>query len=184
MTELALLTHAVVLAYDFSEITSIVGVGGGEGEFLRNILQFYPAMTGTVFDSCNEGSTERADNKEDRCSFIAGNFFVSVPENAEAYVLCGVLHDWSDELTGVILRNCRKVMAKNKRLLIVGTIVPGRNTASFSKLLDINMMVMTSGRGRTKSEFRALLDAADFKVTRIIPTMAPQSIMEAIPVSA
>src|SRR5437868_4035632 len=38
MTDLApLLAHAVVLAYDFSEITSIVDVGGGEGRFLRRI---------------------------------------------------------------------------------------------------------------------------------------------------
>ena len=49
------------------------------------------------------------------------------------------------------------------------------------KLLDINMMVMTSGRERTRSEFRNLLDGADLKVSRVIPTMAPQSIIEAIP---
>lgn len=81
----------------------------------------------------------------------------------------------------VILRNCRKAMAKNGRALIVEMIVPKTNSASFSKLLDLNMMVMTAGRERTKSEFLALLDAADFRVTRIIPTMAPQSVIEAVP---
>ena len=182
MTDVAsLLAHAVLLAYDFSEVASSVDVGGGEGQFLRSILQFYPEMTGIVFDSCNELSVECAKNKEDRCSFISGNFFDSVPERAEAYLLCGVLHDWNDERAAVILRSCREAMPKNGRLLIIETIVPETDSASFSKLLDINMMVMTYGRERTKSEFRALLDAADFKVTRIIPTMAPQFIIEACP---
>ena len=92
----------------------------------------------------------------------------------------GVLHDWSDEFAKVILRNCREAMAKNERLLIVETIVPETNSASFSKLLDINMMV-TSGRERTLSEFRDLLDGADCRVSLVIPTMAAQSIIEAIP---
>jgi hypothetical protein len=76
---------------------------------------------------------------------MAGNFFDSAPENAEAYLLCGVVHDWSDELGVVILSNCRKAMAKNARVLIVNTIVPETNSPSFSKLLDLNMMVMTAG---------------------------------------
>jgi SAM-dependent methyltransferase len=39
---------------------------------------------------------------------------------------------------------------------------------------------LTGGRERTKAEFHAVLDAADYKLTRIIPTMAPQSIIEAM----
>ncbi len=183
MTNLSsLLAHAVLLAYDFSGITSIVDVGGGEGELLIRILELHPEMTGVVFDVANGlGSPRRTMGNTGRCSYITGNFFDSVPEGAEAYVLCGVVHDWSDDLAVAILSNCRKAMAKNGRALIVEMIVPKTNSASFSKLLDLNMMVMTAGRERTKSEFHALLDAADFRVTRIIPTMAPQSIIEAVP---
>jgi hypothetical protein len=60
-------------------------------------------------------------------------------------------------------------------------VVPDTDAMSFSKLLDLNMLAMTGGRERTKAEFRALLDAADYKLTRIIPTMAPQCIIEAVP---
>lgn len=183
MTDLSsLLAYAVLLAYDFSEISSIVDVGGGEGRLLKSILELYPEMMGTVFDLPSERCSTRCNaNGSGLYSYVPGNFFDSVPENAQAYLLCGVLHDWSDELAGVVLCNCRKAMATNARLLILETIVPETNSRSFSKLLDINMMVMTSGRERTKSEFRALLDAADFTVTRIISTMAPQSIIEARP---
>jgi hypothetical protein len=71
-------------------------------------------------------------------------------------------------------------MAGKGRLLIVDMVVPDTGARSFSKLLDLNMLAMTGGRERTKAEFRALLDAADYKLTRIIPTMAPQSVLEAV----
>ena len=183
MTDLAsLLAHAVLLAYDFSGITSIVDVGGGEGKFLLSILELHPEMRGIVFDLPNWlCSTESSASGAERCSHITGNFFDSVPEGAEAYLLCGVVHDWNDEFAVMILRNCRKAMAKNGRVLIVETIVPETTSHSFSKLLDINMMVMTTGRERTKSEFHTLFEAADLRVNRIVPTLAPQSIIEAIP---
>lgn len=181
MTNLSsLLAHAVLLAYDFSGITSIVDVGGGEGQLLMRILELCPEMSGIVFDLPG-GLSDRARSDAARPSFVAGNFFDSVPQGADAYLLSGVLHDWTDDLAVGILNNCRKAMAKNGRVLIVEMIVPDTNSASFSKLLDLNMMVMTKGRERTKSEFQALLDAADYRLTRIVPTMAPQSVIEAIP---
>jgi hypothetical protein len=183
MTNLSsLLAHAVLLAYDFSGISSIIDVGGGEGGLLRRILALNPEMTGVVFDLPNAiqsmmcGRSDRA-----RCSYVAGNFFESVPEGADAYLLCGVVHDWDDDRAVTVLRKCRKAMASNGRLLIVDMIVPETASPSFSKLLDLNMMVMTGGRERTKAELCALLDAADYWLTRIIPTMAPQSIIEARP---
>jgi O-methyltransferase domain/Dimerisation domain len=183
MTNLAsLLAHAVVLAYDFSGITSIVDLGGGEGELLIKIVELYPETSGIVFDLGNTSrSPKRTVHSAERYAYVAGNFFESVPEEAHAYLLCGVIHDWSDDRAAVILKNCRKAMAKNGRVLIVEMIVPESRSGSFSKILDLNMMVMTSGRERTESEFHALLDAADLRLTRIVPTLAPQSIIEAIP---
>jgi SAM-dependent methyltransferase len=182
MTNLSsLLAHAVLLAYDFSGISSIVDVGGGEGELLRKILELNPEMTGVVLDLSNAVESEhRAPSDGGRCSFVAGNFFNSVPEGADGYLLCGVVHDWDDNRAIRILSNCRKAMTGPAKLLIVDMIVPATNSPSFSKLLDLNMMVMTGGRERTKAEFHALLDAADYRVSRIIPTMAPQSIIEAV----
>jgi cyclopropane fatty-acyl-phospholipid synthase-like methyltransferase len=170
------------MAYDFSGITSIVDVGGGEGELLIKIAELYPEMRGTVLDLSNTfGSPTQTVSGAERCSYVAGNFFDSVPGKADAYLLCGVLHDWNDDLAVAILSNCRKAMAKNGRVLMLEMIMPKARSASFRKILDLNMMVMTGGRERTKSEFHALLDASNLRVTRIVPTLAPQSIIEAIP---
>jgi SAM-dependent methyltransferase len=181
----SMLAYAVLMAYDFAGISSIVDVGGGQGKLLEKILQFTPDITGTVFDTAS--TIERAkqglenDARSRRCSYVIGDFFSSIPQGADAYLLCGVIHDWDDPRAINILRNCRRAMAEKGRVLIVDMVVPDTDAMSFSKLLDLNMLAMTGGRERTKAEFHALLDAAGYELTRIIPTMAPQSVLEAVP---
>lgn len=181
----SMLAYAVLMAYDFAGISSIVDVGGGQGKFLEKILQFNPHITGTVFDTAS--TIERAkqcrgnDAWSRRCSYLTGDFFTSVPQGAGAYLLCGVIHDWDDRRAITILRNCRRAMAEKGRVLIVDMVVPDTDAMSFSKLLDLNMLVMTGGRERNRAEFRDVLDAANYELTSIIPTMAPQSIIEAVP---
>jgi hypothetical protein len=179
----SMLAYAVLMAYDFAGISSIVDIGGGHGTLLEKILQFNPGMKGTVFDTAStiERAKEQLGNNAQgrRFSYAAGDFFTSVPQGAEAYLLCGVIHDWDDNHAITILRNCRSAMTRNSRVLLVDVIVPDEGLASFSKFLDLNMLVMNGGRERTKAEFCALLNAAGYRPTRIIPTAAPQSIIEA-----
>src|SRR5437016_8082773 len=80
-----------------------------------------------------------------------------------------------------VLRNCREAMTKKGRVLLVEMIVPDTNSACFSKLLDLNMLVVTRGGSGQDLSIVFLLDAADYRVDRIIPPMAPQSVIEAIP---
>jgi hypothetical protein len=181
----SMLAYAVLMAYDFAGISSIVDIGGGQGKLLGRILQFNPEMRGTVFDTPSTIERARQQLGNDawgrRCSYVPGDFFTSVPEGADAYLLSSVIHDWDDDRAITILRNCGSAMTKNSRVLLVDTIVPDAASPSFSKFLDLNMLVMNGGRERTKAEFCALLEAADYNVTRIVPTMAPQSVIEAVP---
>lgn len=180
----SMLAYAVLMAYDFAGISSIVDIGGGQGQLLERILWSNPSMNGTVFDT--PSTIERAKQEfGDRLSrrrgaYVAGDFFESVPRGADAYLLSGVIHDWDDSRAMQILRNCLKAMTKKSRLLLVDIVIPDSTSPSFGKLLDLNMLVMNGGRERTRSEFFTLLDAAGYKLTRVIPTAAPQSIIEAI----
>jgi SAM-dependent methyltransferase len=185
MTNLSsLLAYAVLMAYDFTGVSSILDIGGGEGKLLQKILELNPEMRGAVFDLPTTIATtnQKLNNNTclGRCSYVAGDFFESVPPGADVYLLSMVVHDWDDDRAVTILRNCRKAMAKNGRLLLVEMVVPDTNVDCFSKLLDLNMLVMTGGRERTEAEFYTLLDASGYKLTRIVPTMAPQSVIEAI----
>jgi hypothetical protein len=175
-----MLAYAVVLAYDFGRVSSIVDVGGGNGRFLEKILEIYPEAQGTVFD-CATTIDRAREEKSRRCSFVAGDFFASVPQGGDLYFLCGVVHDWDDDHAVTILRNCRHAMRATGRLLLLETVIPENDSMHFGKLLDLNMLAMSSGRERTQAEFCKLLTAAGFKLCRIVATMAPQSLIEAVP---
>ncbi len=181
----SILAYAILMAYDFADVSSIVDIGGGQGKVLEKIVQFTPEITGAVFDTAL--TIERAtqglgnDARSMRCSYVIGDFFTSAPQGADAYLLCGVIHEWDDRRAIRILKNCRRAMAGKGRVLIVDIVLPDTDGVSFSKLLDLNLQGMTGGQERTRAEFGALLDAAGYKVKRIIPTMVPQSIIEAVP---
>lgn len=51
----------------------------------------------------------------------------------------------------------------------------------FGKLLDLEMLVCFGGQERTEDEYRELLTSTGFRLTRVIPTRTPSSIVEAIP---
>jgi len=91
------------------------------------------------------------------------------------------VHDWDDKRAVTILRNCREAIFASGRLLLLETLVPENNSKHFSKILDLNMLAMSSGRERTRAEFCWLLAAAGFRMSRIIATWAPQSLIEAVP---
>jgi hypothetical protein len=160
-----------------------VDVGGGNGRFLETILEIYPEIQGTVFDCATtiERIRKPAGRKSRCCSHVAGDFFVSVPQGSDLYFLCGVVHDWDDDKAATILRNCRQAMPATGRLLMLETVVPEDDSMHFSKILDLNMLAMSSGRERTRREFCTLLAAAGFRMSKIIATMAPQSLIEAVP---
>jgi hypothetical protein len=80
-----------------------------------------------------------------------------------------------------ILNNIRNVMPPNAKILILEMIADEGNHASFSKLIDLQMMVfMEEGKERTRKEFGDLLQQAGLRLNRVIPTIAPTSIIEAV----
>jgi hypothetical protein len=114
---------SIVESYDFSEIATMVDVGGGHGTFLASILAARPEMRGTIFDLphviSGAPATLRRAGVADRCETIAGSFFDTVPADADTYILKSVLHDWSDEQCLKILKNCHGAMRPDGRLLVI-----------------------------------------------------------------
>jgi hypothetical protein len=92
-----------------------------------------------------------------------------------------VLHDWNDDRAIRILRNCRRAMGPQAKLLVIELVLPLAFDPAFGTLLDLNMLVMSGGRERTQEEYRSLFEASGFSLTRVIPTLAPVSILEAQP---
>jgi hypothetical protein len=176
---------AVAATYDFSRFGTIVDVGGNQGILLAAILRNNPAGRGILFDLPHVVATAREQlteaGVESRCEVLGGDFFTAVPPDGDAYLLSYVLHDWNDERCVAILAQCRRAIAASGTLLAIELVLPEGNEPSFGKLLDLHMLVMAGGRERTGAEYRVLLQAGGFVLTRVIPTPAGSSIIEATP---
>ena len=178
---------ALVDAYDFSCVGTLVDVAGGHGTLLFEALKRHPSLRGILCDSarCLPPAEQRIRDLglEGRCSFEAMDLLEQVPEGGDAYILKNVLHDWADDQCIRILRNCRKAMddvkAKGKRVLIAEAILTG-GQSSMAKWLDLDMLVLAGGRERTEEEFRGLIEGAGLEFSRIVPTRSLFSIIEAV----
>jgi len=169
-----------------SDVQSVVDVGGASGHLLAALLDANPGLQGTVFERPPVAETAvqwlHAAGLTHRCDVLEGDFFESVPSGGDVYVLSHVIHDWDDAQCLRLLANCRRAMASHGRLVIVETVLPEANEPSPSRLMDLIMLVNApSGQERTLDEYRDLLARADFRVSRVIPTASPVSVIEAIP---
>jgi orsellinic acid C2-O-methyltransferase len=126
---------AVAAAYDFSQFAKVMDVGGGNGAIMIGILKAYPDLHGVVFDqppAADKARTRIAEaGLSSRCEALGGDFFKQVPAGADAYMLKHAIHDWNDKDAVAILKNCRRAMASNGKLLIVEGIYPSRIDQSY-----------------------------------------------------
>ncbi len=175
---------AVVNGYDFSSIKKLVDVGGGHGLLLASVLAKYTNVKGVLYDTPAIVEEAKklltAHGVMERCETIGGNFFQSVPEGGDAYLMKHIIHDWNDEQCMVLLGNCRKAMKEGGRVLVVEMIVPEGNAPSPAKFLDLQMLQYLPGCERTEVEYRTLFENAGFTLTRSVPTMSPFSVIEGI----
>jgi hypothetical protein len=177
--------EAVPAAYDFSKVSLIADIGGGNGEMLRRILAAFPEARGLLIERPDVvAALAPGALAEGRITPRAGDFFQEVPAGADIYLLVRVLHDWPDDDVVRILGNCRASLAGSARLLVVEALLQpdpmlGRPT---EYLIDMQMMAMFGqARERTAEEYRSLLAHAGFDLARIIPTRSAISILEALP---
>jgi hypothetical protein len=176
--------RAVAKAYDFSGVKHLVDVGGSQGVLLGAILDAFPNVTATLFDLPHviEGARAKVTSSPNasRIQMVGGSFLEAVPKGADTYIVKSILHDWPDDMCVTILTKCREAMAPGGRLLVVEGLISPAPQAMYLKLLDLLMMVMTSGgRERTESEFAGLFTRAGLKLARVVPTESPMCVIEA-----
>jgi hypothetical protein len=176
---------SVADTFDFSDVRTVIDVGGGNGTLLVEILRHYQHLSGVLFETpavaASADAILTAADLTERGSVLAGDFFHSVP-GADCYLLANVLHDWDDTRSVDILRNCRQAMLGAGRVLIVERLIPEDGGDPLPTLLsDINMLVIApGGRERTNDEYGALLHAAGLRLTRVVPVAFPYGIIEGV----
>jgi hypothetical protein len=177
---------AVVRAYAFGRLHKLVDVGGAHGHLLAAILRKHRKLHGVLFDqpqvveaAANMGFITGPDVR-DRCEATGGDFFESVPEGADGYVMKYITHDWDDDKCVRILSNCRRAMVANGRVLVADRVLSKRSHRDWGRLVDINMMVVPGGKERTRDEFRELFAQAGLRLKRVLGTMSSLSVLEGV----
>lgn len=187
MTAASGLSNEVALqAYDFTGCRLVVDVGGGHGAVLATILRSAPDARGVLFDlpAVVEGAGPLLDGAgvAHRAAIEGGSFLESVPAGGDLYVMKNIIHDWDDEHALAILRNVRTGIAEGGRLLLLEMVLPERASSFIGHMLDLEMLLMLHGRERTRAQYADLLSRAGFRLSRVIPTVSPVSVVEAVAV--
>jgi O-methyltransferase domain/Dimerisation domain len=182
----AMVVPAALEAYDFSGIDTLVDVAGGHGMLLASILQKFPNTRGILADVdhviAGAGPRLQAMGVADRVETRVVDFFEAVPEGGDAYIMKHIIHDWDDDRAAIILGNIRKALSRRQdgKVLLLEAVVAPRNQPDPAKLVDLEMMVMPGGRERTAAEFETLFTRSGFRMTRVVPTKSPLSVIEAV----
>ena len=199
MTSLSRSTSRVIVEdYDFGKYSTIVDLGGGQGTLVEEILRYeMRRSSGASQLQCVVLDREHVIRDKDVIEYwahhefgshvrlVVGDFFDArtIPQDADAYMMRMIIHDWNDELSIEILRNVGKAFKeKDTKLLLISQVVAdvGNGLRRAHTGVDVNMMVMTGGKERTREEFESILGEAGFKVLRIVPTRCVFSVVEAV----
>ena len=164
--------------YDFSNISHICEIGGGQGHLLSHLQLRYDNLKGTILElepvvNNQDSSWPIKMGLQDRCRYIKGDMFEQVP-HADLYIMKMILHDWNDDECIKILSNIHKSASDKSKIFIVEHLVPDPAIPHFSKLFDIHMMCATTGRERTIEEYKSILSQSGW---RYIQTHYPKSNM-------
>jgi O-methyltransferase len=175
--------HAAGYTLPVGEITA--DIGGADGIVLAALLASDPdpARQGIVLDLPHVIPAAEARIAElglgGRVTTVAGNFFDAVPA-ADVYVVSMILHDWDDASCGALLERIAQAARPGAHLVAIEFVVPPGDEMHMSKMIDLTMLGMLTGRERTLAEFDGLLAAAGFRLERVVDNPTPLSILEAV----
>jgi SAM-dependent methyltransferase len=178
---------AVVSAYDFTHASTVVDVGGGNGQLIRAILHANPGVSGVLVESLGMARKARArvhaEGLDERCEVLTADIFESVPGEGDVYLLGHVVHGLDDERAEHLLRNCHRVMGRRARLLVIERVLEEQPatglTAQHAAVFDAVAMAVSGGRERTLGEHHSLLAASGLRIVSVLAAGGGDSIIEA-----
>jgi O-methyltransferase domain len=174
--------HIMAKAYDFSVFNNWVDIGGAEGGLLKLIKQQHPTLHLTLFDLPHAIEQARSASDAHLLNFMEGDFFDKIEPSSDGLIIKYCLHNWPDADCIRILKNCRRSITNNGRLLIMEMLIEPQGQQVFEKSLDIMMLLLLGGKERTAEEFENLFIQSGFHLNRVISTGCPLSILEVVPV--
>ena len=92
-----------------------------------------------------------------------------------------ILHNWDLDTKKMLLKKAHGALPSGGALIVYERLIDDERRRNAPALLaSLNMLIMTGGRERTESEFRKLYEDSGFKLTRVVPTESPFSVIEGV----
>ncbi|KAK7295422.1 hypothetical protein RJT34_18330 [Clitoria ternatea] len=146
----------------YEGISTLVDVGGGNGQSLKMILSKYPSIKGINFDLPQ--AIQHAPPLQG-IEHVGGDMFERVPQG-DAIILKAVCINWSDEKCIELLRNCYKALPADGKVIIVEPILPdipeATDASKFTSIIDNIMFITAGGRERTEKQHESLSKRSGF----------------------
>ncbi len=168
---------AIRPVFDVKPYARVADVGGGRGHLLAALLEDAPDTAGLL---CDLPAVVAAAPPHPRIEGVPADFFRDSLPEADAYILCNILHDWADAEAVAILGAIRRAAPARATLIVVENLLGETAGPDATKVLDVAMLAATGGRERTRGEYEVLLDAGGFHMTEIVPTPTV-SIIKSVP---
>lgn len=173
------LAEEVVDAYPVARHRRLLDVGGGIGAFLTFMGARAPNLDLMLFDLPAVAVYAEAELAKsglgNRATVHAGNFQTdALPTGADLITLVRVLLDHGDEVALTVLRRVRESLEPGGTLLVVEPFSGIRGAERVGDAyFGLYLFAMGRGRTRTIAQHQALLRAAGFSRTRLVPTRYP-----------
>jgi acetylserotonin O-methyltransferase len=157
----------VAAAFELGRFHRLADLGGATGHLAITACELYPELRGTVFDlpQVAELAREQVDFSpaRDRIDIVAGDFFEDQLPEADLYALGRILHDWSDDKIGLLLRKILERLPSGGALLIAEKLLNEDGVGpTGANMQSLNMLVVTEGTERSLTQYERLLREAGF----------------------
>jgi len=161
-------------ALDLSNTKKLLDVGGSNGTLITCLLKDQPGISGAVLDIPEVVESARANiaeqNMQSRIGVIAGNALEEIPSGFDSIIMKYIIHDWNDEDSLKILRNCREALGEGGNLFIVEMPCDKSKLENrVSRNMNVRMMIYNNAMERTLEEYVRLLEKASFKLSKVVP---------------
>jgi hypothetical protein len=177
------IAQEVARVVDTSTAKLAVDIGGASGTLVHGLLMANSQLHGIVLDLPDvvpsATAAAAALGLAQRSKALAGDFFTYVPE-ADIYLLKHILHDWNDREAVHILKGCREALRPGGRVIVVEMLLGEVGEPELAPLMDLNMMVILTGRERSLAEYGRLLKDAGLRVAKSTPIRSPMAVIEAV----
>ena len=152
---------------DLTGTKNLLEIGREDATLLCEILNTRPGIHGDVFEEASAveyaGNTILEHHLEGRIGVIPGDVENGVPEGFDTVIMKSFLHNWDDDYVRMILRNCKKAMAKNSQLYIIEMVLDKNSDENLvERLSNLQLMLYMNGKERSLQELRDLLSEAGF----------------------